>query len=190
MSALQTNINTLMSANSVDELKSRLVAILTTIAETPAGSGITAVTSDDGSISIDNTDPSAPDLSIPFGIWTPVISQESANITANITGLDGSNTYFQVGSIVFYTMILVVTISSGTAGTFETTIPVPSIFNNGSQGSAGFSGILFNEDLGFLKKVEISTNGSDGGLLISLDWQNDSSGGFSLYIIGQYNVQS
>ena len=53
-----------MSANSVDELRNRLVAILTTIAETPAGSGITAVTSDDGSISIDNTDPSAPDLSI------------------------------------------------------------------------------------------------------------------------------
>lgn len=35
MSALQTNINTLMSANSVDELKSRLVAILTTVVSDP-----------------------------------------------------------------------------------------------------------------------------------------------------------
>lgn len=40
-----------------------MVAILTTIADTPPGSGITEVTSVDGSIAIDNTDPSAPDLS-------------------------------------------------------------------------------------------------------------------------------
>jgi hypothetical protein len=52
-----------MSATSFEELRNRMVAILTTIADTPPGSGITEVTSVDGSITIDNTDPSAPDLS-------------------------------------------------------------------------------------------------------------------------------
>lgn len=40
MSALQTNINTLMSSNSVDELRNRLVAILTQIVTLTTDSGM------------------------------------------------------------------------------------------------------------------------------------------------------
>lgn len=154
----------------------------------PPGTSPT-ITSTDGSIEIDNTNPSAPDLSIPHGTWIPVFSQETANITVGDSS--GAATYFRVGDIVFFTMTISLGISSGTTATFESTIPVASIFNSGGQGSIGISGTMFNEDSGFLKRFEMSTNGIDGGLLFSVDWQNDSSGGFNvIQIVGQYNVQT
>jgi hypothetical protein len=47
MDSTQVLINSLMSANSVDELKSRLIPLLTAVAqEGPSGSGITSILSD------------------------------------------------------------------------------------------------------------------------------------------------
>ena len=48
-------------------------------------SGITSLTSTDGSIDIDLTDPSAPDLSIPSGAFTPTISEVTNDAIVSIS---------------------------------------------------------------------------------------------------------
>ena len=128
MSALQTNINTLMSATSFEELRNRMVAILTTIADTPPGSGITEVTSVDGSITIDNTDPSVPDLSIPSGAFTPVPSDVTGSVTIT------SGFYSRSGQVVTMSFQFEGEADAGTADiTFDFTLPVAATFANARQ---------------------------------------------------------
>ena len=61
----------------------------------PPGTSPT-ITSTDGSIEIDNTNPSAPDLSIPSGEWTPTISAET-----NLSPITVRNGWYtKIGNIV------------------------------------------------------------------------------------------
>lgn len=119
-----------MSANSFEELRNRMVAILTTIANTPSGSGITAITSIDGSISIDNTDPSAPDLSMPSGLFAPTISNIINDaIVQNIEGI-----YSRSGGVVTGMFQCDVTLDAGAnSASFEFSLPILTDFANRNQ---------------------------------------------------------
>jgi hypothetical protein len=126
MSTLQTNINTLMNSNSVEELRNRMVPILTNLADTPPGSGIAEVTSLDGSITIDNTDPSAPDLSLPSGSFTPTVSAET-DCTASVL----RSLYSRVGNVVTISYYFSITLDpTFTVGVFNVSLPVASNFSN------------------------------------------------------------
>jgi hypothetical protein len=115
-----------MNATSVEELRNRMVAILTTLADTPPGSGIEEVTSVDGSIIIDNTDPSAPDLSLPSGSFTPTVSNES-DCTATVL----RSLYSRVGNVVTISYYFNIQLDVGlSAGSFNVSLPVASNFSN------------------------------------------------------------
>ena len=103
------------------------------------GGGITTITSTDGSITIDNTDPSAPDLSIPNGTWTPTFSTFVDAITAATLF---SATYLRVGNIVTCSITLTIEVdfSSVNIGSVQFTLPF-STTTGGACGSLSSSNI-------------------------------------------------
>lgn len=71
-----------------------IVDVITQLQNTPPGSGITSITSNNGSITIDNTDPSAPDLSAESVFSTDGSTEayfRSSNGTALFARLTGTN---------------------------------------------------------------------------------------------------
>jgi hypothetical protein len=69
MESIQVLINSINKAPNFEALKGQLVVALTQVYENGGGGGgITGITSTDGSITIDNTDPSVPDLSVSLPI--------------------------------------------------------------------------------------------------------------------------
>lgn len=86
MESIPVLINSILNASSLEALKGQLVVALTQVYENGGGGGgITSITSTDNSITIDNTDPSAPDLSIPNGTFTPTISGTTNDATVSIS---------------------------------------------------------------------------------------------------------
>lgn len=99
------------------------------ISELPS-SGITSLTSTDGSIDIDNTDPDAPDLSIPSGEWTPIISEITSGATVDAT----SAFYSKGGTVVNFSIGLDVQLDAAQLSTtFKISLPVASDFANARQ---------------------------------------------------------
>jgi hypothetical protein len=64
MDSTQVLINSLGSANSIEELRNRLIPLLTRVAQSGPSGGVNTITSTDGSVDVDLADPSEPDLSI------------------------------------------------------------------------------------------------------------------------------
>lgn len=124
------------------------------ISELPS-SGITTITSTDGSISIDNTDPSAPNLSIPSGTFPPVASDVTGSVT--ITG----GFYSKVGKVVTMSFQFEGEAAAGTADiVFDFTLPVAATFTNGRQ---LFGSNSANPDLA---SMIFQSNGDKGNIQI------------------------
>lgn len=97
------------------------------ISELPS-SGITSLTSTDGSIDIDLTDPDAPDLSIPNGTFTPVAS----DVTGSVSITEG--VYSRSGQVVTMSFQFDGEAAAGTADiVFDFTLPVAATFTSGRQ---------------------------------------------------------
>ena len=56
-----------------------IVEVITELQNTPSGSGITSITSNDGSVDIDDTNPSAPDLSVGYKSYVALLTQSGTS---------------------------------------------------------------------------------------------------------------
>jgi hypothetical protein len=109
---------------SANDLRDAIETFLNT-AGGGGGGGITTITSSDGSIDIDLTDPSAPDLSIPSGTWTPTISGLVNSIS--VTALGG--VYSRVGNTVSAMAVFEATLGLvQNQGAFQFSLPIASNF--------------------------------------------------------------
>lgn len=100
------------------------------ISELPS-SGITSITSTDGSISVDNTDPNAPDLSIQSGDFLPTITSITGGASVNVS----SGFYYRSGAD-YVTMIFGCDVSMGVSSvstSFKFDLPIASNFSNSRQ---------------------------------------------------------
>ncbi len=119
------------------------------------GGGITSLTSTDGSVDIDLTDPSAPDLSIPSGAFTPVASDVTGSV--NITG----GCFSRAGQVVTMSFQFEVGAEAGTADiVFDFTLPVSVTFANARQ---LFGSNSSNTDLAY---CIFGSNGDKGNIRI------------------------
>ena len=85
---------------------------------------VTGITSTDGSIDIDLADPSAPDLSIPSGAFTPTISNETDCTAECLRAL-----YSRSGNVVTVSYYLSIGLDPLiTSGGFNVSLPIPSTF--------------------------------------------------------------
>jgi hypothetical protein len=88
------------------------------------GGGITTITSIDGSIDIDLSNPNAPDLSLQNGSFTPTFSNE-LNCTPDFL----KALYSRVGNVVTVSYYLGIELDATfTTGGFNVSIPIPSTF--------------------------------------------------------------
>ena len=94
------------------------------------GGGITTITSTDGSVDIDLSNSSAPDLSIPSGTFTP----EESNVTDNATLTMKSGFYYRIGDFVTMVFVLDVALDAAADTTvFNFSLPIVSDFPNDKQ---------------------------------------------------------
>lgn len=130
------------------------------ISELPS-SGITSLTSTDGSIDIDNTDPSAPDLSIPSGTWTPVASDVTNDATVTLLG----GIYSRAGNIVTAGFNWEVQLDAAQLDTtFTVNLPIPSTFTAATDLNAAITGTFDN---GIQTISDFSIRAGDGVLEVS-----------------------
>jgi len=172
-----------MNATSVEELRNRMVAILTTLADTPPGSGIEEVTSVDGSIIIDNTDPSAPNLSLPSGAWNPTPTNVIGSPTVSVI----SGNYSRVGTVVTCSLFLDVTMGvAENVCEFRLDLPIASNF---AQEKNAF-GIISSNGGGSTELVNwnIKANTSTDDINIELESVTDEFNFTYIYAILQYVI--
>ena len=128
MDSTQVLINSLATANSVEELRNRLIPLLTRVAEAAQSEGITSITSD----SLDVTTPSVGVRNIE-GIGTDFVPAPS-NVTAGATIDISSGFYYRVGDFVTMTFGFDVQLAIGQLSTtFNFSLPIASNFTNARQ---------------------------------------------------------
>jgi hypothetical protein len=169
-----------MSATSFEELRNRMVAILTTLADTPPGSGITEVTSVDGSIIIDNTDPSAPDLSLPSGTFTPTISSITPSAVTVPTVSD--MIYQKVGNVVTCSFYFEILFDGETSVTFNFSLPIASNFNAPSDLIGSISKDVADGD------TWVTVSANDSLNLGSINAVTVAQNNFNSYVTFQYVI--
>lgn len=143
------------------------------------GGGITTLTSTDGSISIDNTDPNAPDLSIPNGEWTPTISAIINSATVDVTAA----LYSRSGNVVNFSIGLDIQLDAGFVSTqFKISLPVASNFSNARQ-------LIFSANLPTNLTFCVGSSSSADNLMV-VDVIGTANGDTieSLQITGQYLI--
>ena len=148
------------------------------ISELPS-SGITSLTSTDGSIDIDNTDPSAPDLSIASGTWTPDITSITSGATVDVSAA----LFSKGGTVVNFSIAVDVQLGGGSASTsFKISLPVASDFSNSRQ-------LILSTNLTTNLTYCVGSSNSDDDL-ISVAVFGTANGDLieSLQIVGQYLI--
>lgn len=148
------------------------------ISELPS-SGITSLTSTDGSIDIDLTDPDAPDLSIESGEWTPDITSITSGATVDVSAA----LFSKGGTVVNFSIGMDIQLGGGSASTsFDISLPVDSNFANGRQ-------LIFSTNLPTNLTYCVGSSNADDDL-ISVSVFGTANGDLieSLQIVGQYLI--
>ena len=148
------------------------------------GGGITTITSTDGSVDIDLSNPNAPDLSLPSGSWNPTITNSpSTNPTVNVI----SGNYSRVGTVVTCSLFLDVTMGvAENVCEFRLDLPIASNF---AQEKNAFGIISSNGGSSTeLVNWNIKANTSTNDINIELQSVTDEFNYTYIYAVLQYVV--
>ena len=148
------------------------------------GGGITTITSTDGSVDIDLSNPNAPDLSLPSGQWNPTPTNiGGTNPTVSIQG----GNYSRVGAVVTCSLFFDVDMEVGeNTAQFELDLPIESDFTNAKNafGIIAYSGVGNGELSGWV----IYSNTTNNKIVISVSSLTNTNSFQSLYAVLQYVV--
>lgn len=148
------------------------------------GGGITTITSIDGSIDIDLSNPNAPDLSLQNGAWNPTPTN-TGGTNPNVS-IQGGN-YSRVGGVVTCSLFFDVDMDAAeNTAQFELDLPIPSNFTNAKNafGIIAYSAVGNAELDGWL----ISANTTSNKIIIDVSSVTNTHSFQSLYAILQYVV--
>lgn len=147
------------------------------------GGGITTITSIDGSIDIDLSNPNAPDLSLQSGSWNPTPTNVSGSPTVAIQG----GNYSRVGGVVTCSLFLDVTMGvAENICEFRLDLPIASNFTTvrDAFGIIAYNGATPTELVNWNIKSNIATN----DISIELQSITDEFNYTYIYVILQYVV--
>jgi hypothetical protein len=146
------------------------------------GGGITTITSIDGSIDIDLSNPNAPDLSLQSGSWNPTAVSTDGNPTVDVI----SGNYSRVGGVVTCSLFLGVTLAPENVVAFRLDLPIASNFvaEKNAFGIIGYN----NATNGELVNWNIKANVISNEIEIELTSLTDEFTFEYLYAILQYVV--
>ena len=145
---------------------------------------VTGITSTDGSISIDLTDPSAPDLSIPNGAFEPTITNEAGLTSTSVT----AGFYSRSGDIVTASFSIGFELAAlSVNATLDFSLPILPAANFAN--SRKLTGV-FSVNSGLLSSVNFITLASTSGAkTASLELQTSVAAvSVGLNIIIQYSL--
>ena len=148
------------------------------------GGGITTITSTDGSVDIDLSNPNAPDLSLPSGSWNPTPTN-TGGTNPNVS-IQGGN-YSRVGLVVTCSLFFDVDMGLGeNTAKFELNLPIASDFNNAKNafGIIAYSAVGNGE----LDTWLISANTTSNKIIIDVTSVTNTHSFQSLYAVLQYVV--
>jgi len=181
MDSTQVLINSLATANSAEELRNRLIPLLTRVAEAAPSEGITSITSD----SLEVTTPSVGVRNIEgmSGQWDPTPTNVIGSPTVSII----SGNYSRVGTVVTCSLFLDVTMGvAEDACTFSLDLPIASNF---SAEKDAFGIIAYNGSPSTnLELWNIRASVSNNNIEIELDASADELNLQYLYAILQYVI--
>jgi hypothetical protein len=147
------------------------------------GGGITTITSIDGSIDIDLSNPNAPDLSLQNGSWNPTTTNVIGSPTVSVL----AGNYSRVGSVVTCSLFLDVTMGV-TENICEFRLDLP-IASNFAATKDAFGIIAYkNATDGELVNWNIKANTATDDISIELESVTDEFNYTYLYVILQYVV--
>ena len=148
------------------------------------GGGITTITSIDGSVDIDLSNPNAPDLSLQSGSWNPTPTNVGG--TNPSVSIQGGN-YSRVGGVVTCSLFFDIDMDiAETTADFELILPVASDFTNAKN---AFGIIAYNNPINDeLQGWGISANVSNNKIRVFVASLTNGHSFQSLYAILQYVV--
>jgi hypothetical protein len=153
MDSTQVLINSLMSANSVDELKNRLIPLLTIVAEAAPSGGLTNVTS--SSLTITTPSTGVRNIEGIAGDYEPTITNEVGLSSTSVT----AGFYSRSGNIVTASFTIELSLAAlSTNCTLNFSLPIlpASNFSNSRKLTGVYSvnnGLLSNVNLGILSST-------------------------------------
>jgi hypothetical protein len=120
------------------------------------GGGITTITSTDGSVDIDLSNPNAPDLSLPSGSWNPTAIGTDGDPTVNVI----AGNYSRVGDVVTCSLFLGVTLAPENVVAFRLDLPIASNFaqEKNAFGIIAYNGVTPTELINWNIKASVATN--------------------------------
>ena len=146
------------------------------------GGGITTITSIDGSITIDLSNPNAPDLSLQSGSWNPTPTSTVGDPIVDVI----SGNYSRVGGVVTCSLFLRVTMAPANDVAFRLDLPIASNF---IQEKNAFGIIGYNKAIdGELDNWNIKANVASNEIEIELTSITNDFTFEYIYAILQYVV--